>query len=544
MQREASIEDQVRICRRLVEERGWRLTEVYSDMGMSGASHLRPGFQRLLEDGRARRFDVVVAESIDRISRDQEHIAGFHKQMTFNGVVTHTVAEGAISELHIGLKGTMGALFLKDLAQKTHRGLEGRVRAGKSAGGISYGYRLDRQPLPYGSLTTGDRAIDAAEAAVVRRIFVAYAGGESARAIAIGLNAEGVPGPRSSTWSFSTISGNWKRGTGILNNELYIGRLVWNRQHFVKDPATGKRQARPNPPGDWIAEDVPELRIIDDELWQRVKLRQGAIRDDILAVRDEGPGAPRIEGARRTRYLLSGLLACGCCGAGYIMISDSRYGCSAARNRGTCTNRRSIKRAEVEERVLAGLKDRLMAPELVEEFLAEYQREAQKERQQARAARGGLERELARVEREIANVVTAITQGMFHPAMKAQMDRLEAQKAEMGARLAAVPEPDPVALHPGLYEVYRAKVEALAEALNQDDARAGAAEILRGLIEKIVIHPTKDGNRLELYGELGAILSLCGEGKATNADAHAGGVGVRQVTVVAGVGFEPTTFRL
>ena len=184
MQREASIEDQVRICRRLIEERGWVVGDIYSDMGMSGASHLRPGFQKLMEDARAGRFNVVVAESIDRISRDQEHIAGFHKQMTFNGIATHTVAEGAINELHIGLKGTMGALFLKDLAQKTHRGLEGRVRAGKSAGGISYGYRLDRQPQPDGTFTTGDRQIDPVEAPVVRRIFEAYAEGESARTIA------------------------------------------------------------------------------------------------------------------------------------------------------------------------------------------------------------------------------------------------------------------------------------------------------------------------------------------------------------------------
>ena len=59
------------------------------------------------------------------------------------------------------------------------------------------------------------------------------------------LNAEGVPGPRGSAWSPSTIQGNPKRGIGILNNELYIGRSVWNRQQFIKNPDTGKRVARP-----------------------------------------------------------------------------------------------------------------------------------------------------------------------------------------------------------------------------------------------------------------------------------------------------------
>ena len=52
----------------------------------------------------------------------------------------------------------------------------------------------------------------------------------------------------------------------ILNNEMYIGRLVWNRQRFVKDPDTGKRQARPNPVRDWITHEIPELRIITAEL--------------------------------------------------------------------------------------------------------------------------------------------------------------------------------------------------------------------------------------------------------------------------------------
>src|SRR5512144_2554802 len=67
------------------------------------------------------------------------------------------------------------------------------------------------------------------------------------------------------------------RGTGILNNELYVGRLVWNRQRFIKDPDTGKRVSRPNPESEWVIHDVPELRIIDDDLWRRVKERQRAL---------------------------------------------------------------------------------------------------------------------------------------------------------------------------------------------------------------------------------------------------------------------------
>lgn len=308
LQSTTSITDQVRTCRKLCAERGWQVIDVFADEAISGATHLRPQFQQAQQAAMDGRFDVLVAEGLDRLSRDQEHIAGLHKRMRFLGIDIVTTAEGEISEMHVGLGGTMSALFLRQLAQKTHRGLEGRVRAGKSAGGISYGYRLDRHPLPDGSLTTGDRVIDADEAAIVRRIFTEYNRGMSARTIAMGLNRDGVRPPRSGgkgsgSWSFSTISGNWKRGTGILNNELYIRRLVWNRQRFVKDPETGKRQARPNPPETWVIEDVPHLRLIDDAVWEATKRRQGAIRDDIRAERATTPTAPGIErGHRRATF--------------------------------------------------------------------------------------------------------------------------------------------------------------------------------------------------------------------------------------------------
>jgi hypothetical protein len=67
---------------------------------------------------------------------------------------------------------------------------------------------------------------------------------------------------------------NRERGTGILNNELYIGKLVWNRLRYRKDPDTGKRRSRLNPETDWIVREVPELRIIPQELWEAVKARQ------------------------------------------------------------------------------------------------------------------------------------------------------------------------------------------------------------------------------------------------------------------------------
>jgi DNA invertase Pin-like site-specific DNA recombinase len=296
-QRDASIADQLRVCRAFAERQGWTIQQEYSDHAMSGATLLRSGFQALMRDALNRRFDVVLAESLDRFSRDQEDTAGLFKRLTFAGVDIVTLAEGDITHLHIGFKGTMNALFLKDLAEKTHRGLRGRIEDGKSAGGLCYGYRVVRT-LSAGTVTTGEREIEPAEATVVERIFGEFIAGVSPKQITENLNRAGIAGPFGGGWSPSTIYGNGKRGTGILNNELYIGRLVWSRLRYVKNPDTGKRVSRLNPASEWMRKEVPALRIVSDEMWSDAKQRQEHGRH---AVRIAGnPG-----GARRPQELFN-----------------------------------------------------------------------------------------------------------------------------------------------------------------------------------------------------------------------------------------------
>ena len=160
LQRAASIEDQIRICRERIEREGWDYQHAYTDRAQSGASALRPAYQKLLEDARRGQFEVVVSEALDRLSRDQEDVAGLLKRLRFAGVRLFTLAEGEIGELHVGLKGTMNALFLKDLAQKVHRGLEGRVREGRSGGGLCFGYDLVREYDGRGEPIHGGRRIN------------------------------------------------------------------------------------------------------------------------------------------------------------------------------------------------------------------------------------------------------------------------------------------------------------------------------------------------------------------------------------------------
>jgi site-specific DNA recombinase len=534
-QREASIEDQIRICKARIAAEGWTLVATYRDSAQSGASHLRPGYQKLLADARSGSFNVVVAEALDRLSRDQEHIAALFKHLSFAGVKIITLAEGEIGALHVGLKGTMNALYLTDLRQKVWRGLEGRVRQGRSGGGLCYGYDVVRERDARGNPICGGRVIDDAEAAIVRGIFEAFATGKSPRTIARELNTACIPGSGRRPWSDTTIRGHALRRTGILHNELYIGRLVWNKQCYVKEPNTGKRLARINPENEWVIQDVPELRIVDDDLWHRVQHRLAGIR-----------GSPRVQKAReakfwlnrRSKHLLTGLTCCGACGAPLAAAGKDYLSCSAARRLGTCTNRKGIRRAVLEGLILDALKHNLMHPDFVAEFIREFHAELNRQRRDAELTINFKRRELEETCRKLDGLIEAIADGFRAPGLQAKLDKLEQTKARLQCEIEGAPAPS-TRLHPNLAELYRKKVASLQDALVDPVTKTEALEILRSLINRVSVSAGETGFTIELVGEIANMVRLSAGAESLGNEPYRS-----SVKVVAGVGFEPTTFRL
>jgi site-specific DNA recombinase len=178
----------------------------------------------------------------------------------------------------------------------------------------------------------------------------------------------------------------------------------------------------------------------------------------------------------------------------------------------------------------------LLHPELVAAFVDKFHRELNRQRAEQDGHRDRTARDLEKTEREIRRLIEAIKAGVPGAAVKDEMTVLEAKRMDLLARLEAAPPSRP-RLHPNLAELYRQKVTNLAEALNDEHARVEAAECIRELIEEIRLVPQDGKLRVELYGELAALLSLA------NGHPRSKGTGV-QITLVAGVGFEPTTFRL
>ena len=374
----------------------------------------------------------------------------------------------------------MNALFLKDLALKIRRGQRGRVETGRIPGGSSYGYRIVRQLLPNGSASTGERQIDPSQAAIVQRIFKEYADGMAPRQIAARLNREGVPSPRGGQWNASTINGNRRRRIGILNNELYLGRILYNRQRFLKDPETGKRIARPNPKHEWVTKEIPELRIIDDGFWERVQARKQRY-------------SSRWGNKRQSRRrLFSGLLRCGCCGGKTISRGD-RYYCSARREKSTCKADRGIGATELEQRVLNGLRDILLGNEqLIDEFTAEFQRELARLRKEGNASKRRLVKELQDVDRGIKRCLDFITGGDGDPgSVRDQLRRLEVRKRDLNADLRIQQDSMGIVIHPNLPELYRNNVGKLQKALENEATRPQVVESIRSLVDRIEVYPVR-----------------------------------------------------
>jgi DNA invertase Pin-like site-specific DNA recombinase len=419
----------------------------YSDRAASGSTRFRPSYQDLLAAAARHEFDVVVAEALDRLSRDQEDVAALFKTLTFHGVQLVTLAEGVISELHVGLKGTMNALFLKDLSAKTHRGMRGRIKDKRAAGGLSYGYAVKRETDAKGEPVRGGRVINREEAAVVRRIFSEFVGGASPRAIAKRLNGEKIAGPGGRPWQDTTIRGHAERGTGILRNELHAGRLLWNRQRFVKDPATSKRQARRNPRAEWIVEEVPELRIVDETLWQQASSRLNAIAQSSAAA---AVPESRFWEKRRPRHILTGLVVCGKCGHSLAAVGQDYLRCARADRSGLCDNRRGVRRKILEDLVLEALQKNLMHPDLVAEFIRAYQAELNAERASAEQERLAGARRLEQVNRQLDGLITAISEGLRGAGLQDRLSALESERARLEETMRTPPpESGPPAPPPG-----------------------------------------------------------------------------------------------
>lgn len=522
-QRETSIEDQVQRCKEYIEGAGGRVEPslFFTDFALTGATMQRPGFESLmaLVKQEPPGIDLVVTENLDRISRDFADAATIYKLLRFAkvrmvGVADGIDTEGKSSKLTYAIKAVMADAFRDDLADKTLRGLKGRVKAGYSAGGMAYGFMSVPETGPDGSVIGHRPVINEEQAEVVRLIFNLYLEGASLAAIARRMNDDSIPPPRANTrhrrkgWAVSTIR-------AMVYNQRYTGTWKFNEREWVRDPTTGIRRPRPKPASEIMIQERPELRVIDQDTWDAVQARLKRVKAAYTRNPDGTPKGRAITG-KATPYLLSGLLVCGDCGARLIITGSkpSRvYRCGDHLKRGTCDSTISVREHAARHAIVETIRHMLGSKKAVAYMRQRAQTRLREVAREQLTASSQRERHLRVLEGKVANLVAFIAAGNASAAVAAELAELEAQVAREKAALAALDAtarmPDRL---PAVDDVV-GRVQDLGKLLTSDP-KAGR-EALRAHLAggQLVVNRMEDGSHVA-RGELVPLeLLLPGKGR-------------------------------
>jgi site-specific DNA recombinase len=547
-----SIDDQVRRCRALAAQRGYQMVGEYSDAAISGSHTERADLQRLLAEARHKGIRHVLVDDLSRLSRD---LGDFWRliftefasmNVSVIDVTTGLASDDQGARMAFGAMGLISDGFLQMIRTETHRGLEGRAIAGFATGGKTFGFSTVPEPNPQQPEHPRKvRVVVPHEAAVVLRIFEAYAEGKSLRGIASALNDDGVPAPHDSGrgnkkghgWGHTTIF-------TMLRNQQYVGVWIWNKEKWVQIPGTSRYRRIPRPESEHVTTEIPELRIVSPELWAKAQAR----------IPSRAPSKSRPAGSgKRGSSLLSGLLRCGACGGSIVIVSRrykgsnatgyANFGCATNRSRGDalCANARTVSERKVTEAVVRALQEQLTRPDLVSKFVDSFSKHFD---QLARGSGGDeirdLERQVDRAAARVKNVTAAMAAAGFSEALLAQLKEEEATQATLKSRLAAtsqVKRPK-VLPHPRIIESYLGR---LLEVLDTDKAKA--RELLGRHMPPLVLTPVGRGYRVTGGFNLSVCLddSPSAPGAGATDAAIAAPAAESMISGVGGTGIEPAT---
>lgn len=449
-----SIDDQIRKCREYAEARGWEVlgAHLYSDEAISGATSERNGLKRLLAAAEAKSFDIVLIDDTSRLSRKLSDSLNLSDRLRFAGVRIVFISQGIDSESEqaevlLATHGIVDSLYIRELAKKTFRGVEGKVLARLHHGGRIFGYRSvpiedpERRDQYGRAMIAGARLqVDDEQAKIVRRIFSLYASGLSIKAVAKRLNAERVKSPqpregRQQSWAPSSIR-------VMLRNERYRGVVTWARTKKIRNPRNDKKVRRARPKSEWVRVEMPEQRIVSEALWKGVQ--------DRLAFVNRVYGSQGRKGglmnsrAASSPYIFSGLLRCGVCGSNFVIVSGkgknhatADYGCPAHAFRGTCTNARRVSRDTLEAELLAKLQRDILSDSAIDYVLGRLEEEIEKRFVALGGEMDAMRKRKAVLEFEIRNLSKAIASGPEEvPSLRAAIVEREKEIAGIVEKVA------------------------------------------------------------------------------------------------------------
>ena len=266
-----SIQNQKSMLIQYATEQGWEIYGIYSDDDYTGADRSRPEFNRLLEDAKHKKFDIVLCKTQSRFTRELElvekYIHGYFPiwGIRFVSIVDNADTENKGNKKSRQINGLVNEWYLEDMSENIKSVLTDKRKNGYHIGAFAlYGYQKDPQQK-------GHLLIDEEAAEVVREVFTLFSQGYGKTAIAKILNEQGVPNPteykrqkglryqqpesqNSTLWRYYTIS-------AMLRNEMYIGTMVQGKYGSVSYKT---KQNRPRPKETWYRKENTPFPLIKD----------------------------------------------------------------------------------------------------------------------------------------------------------------------------------------------------------------------------------------------------------------------------------------
>lgn len=501
LQSPKSIDDQLRECHAFIKSLGGTVVAEYTDAKRTGETAApRPGLQSLMAQCRLRKCSAIGVESLDRISRNRTHMSQIYDELEYLGIPILTLQDGPgpVDDIHVGLKSTMNAMFIKDLARKTRRGKLGAVLRGRLNSPLVYGYRIANR-IEGKDLIRGQREIDPAQAEIIRRIFRLRADGTSSAGIARILTDDGIPSPRGSArWHAATLTGAPPR-VGILRQRLYIGEYVYGARETQRNPLTGRRDTRYLPEDEWTIVEFPHLRIIDDDLWDAVQQRmaEAATRSYRLPAHSSG-AAP-----------LTPLLTCPECRGPIRTIARDRWACTNGRRR-KCSVTRTFVLRDIESLAAAQLVVWLRRHR-------KWSRIPDAAKIQLEARRLALEKRIDRTSAAIEHLLDTIETGSVRTRTRTRIAQREGELHRLQNELALLSPGVDIPAIPNLKETLLGLATALRVRVDSPDTKThhAAAMQLGSLLERIDMSPGHGRAKawLRVTPDLVALLSWAAENR-------------------------------
>lgn len=271
-----SIDEQIDKLKKFCEIKNWTVAKIYKDGGFSGAKTDRPALNQMIRDAKRKKFDTVLVYKLDRLSRSQKDTLYLIEDVfDTNNIAFVSLQENfdtstAFGKAMIGILAVFAQLEREQIRERMMMGKMGRAKSGKP---------MSWAIVPFGySYKNGIYLVNHIQATIVKQIFEEYLDGLSITKLIDKLNDEGHVG-KDKKWSHKTIR-------DILDNPIYAGLIRYQERIF-----SGNHEA-----------------IINEEIYYKVQ-EELKVRQKQAYAQNNNPRP------FQAKYMLSGLIRCGICGA-------------------------------------------------------------------------------------------------------------------------------------------------------------------------------------------------------------------------------------